>query len=160
MSSKIKSLKALKNLCQNLRKRRKRIVFTNGCFDLLHAGHVQYLEEARKQGDVLIVALNSDASVRKIKGPSRPLVAQKDRLRVIAGLESVNYVCLFGEDTPINAIRSLKPDVLIKGADWKHRDIVGSEFVQSYGGKVATVKYMKGRSTSQLIRKIASSSFK
>ncbi len=157
LTSKIKSLGSLKTLVFALRKQGKTIVFTNGCFDLLHVGHIKYLEEAKRFGDILIVALNSDASVRKIKGPGRPLVNQKDRLSIVAALASVDYVCLFGETTPIKGIRALRPDVLVKGADWKHKGIVGSEFVRSYGGKVATLKFIKGRSTSRMIKKIAKS---
>jgi D-beta-D-heptose 7-phosphate kinase/D-beta-D-heptose 1-phosphate adenosyltransferase len=155
LTSKIKSLGSLKRVVGTFRKRGKTIVFTNGCFDLLHVGHIKYLEEAKRQGDILIVALNSDASVRRIKGPRRPLVGQKNRLSIIAGLSSVDYVCLFGEATPIKVIRALRPDVLVKGADWKRKDILGSEFVRSYGGKVATVRFIKGCSTSRMIKKIA-----
>lgn len=155
LTSKIKSLKSLKKVARTLHKQGKTIVFTNGCFDLLHVGHIKYLEEAKRQGDILIVALNSDVSVRRIKGPRRPLVGQKDRLSIIAGLSSVDYVCLFGEATPIKVIKALRPDVLVKGADWKRKGIVGSELVRSYGGKVATVRFIKGRSTSRMIKKIA-----
>jgi len=159
LTSKIKSLKSLRSLTRTLHRQGSKIVFTNGCFDLLHAGHIHYLEEAKKLGDILIVAVNSDASVRKIKGPCRPLVGQKDRLRIVAALMSVDYVCLFSEATPIKVIRALRPDVLVKGADWKGKGIVGSEFVRSYGGKVATLKFIKGRSTTRLINKIAKAFF-
>ena len=155
LTAKIKPLRSLKNLVRNLQKQGKRIVFTNGCFDLLHVGHIHYLKEAKKLGDILIVGINRDASVRKIKGPRRPLVGQKDRLSIMAALESVDYVCLFGETTPIKIIRTLRPDVLVKGADWKRKGIVGSEFVKSYGGKVAALKFIRGHSTSRLIKKIA-----
>jgi len=155
LTSKIKSLNSLRILTRILHRQGKKIVFTNGCFDLLHAGHIKYLEEAKKLGDILIVALNSDASVRRIKGPGRPLVSQKDRSCIVAALTSVDYVCLFGEATPIKVIRALRPDVLVKGADWKGKGIVGSEFVKSYGAKVATIKLIKGRSTTRLIKKIA-----
>lgn len=157
LTSKIKSLNSLRSLTRTLHRQGKRIVFTNGCFDLLHAGHIKYLEDAKKLGDILIVAINGDASVRRIKGPCRPLVGQKDRLSIVAALASVDYVCLFGEATPIKVIRALRPDVLVKGADWKGKGIVGSEFVRSYGAKVATLKFMKGRSTTRLINKIAKS---
>ncbi|MFH1457728.1 MAG: D-glycero-beta-D-manno-heptose 1-phosphate adenylyltransferase [Candidatus Omnitrophota bacterium] len=158
MTSKIKTIRSLKRIVRKLRKHGKTIVFTNGCFDLLHAGHIKYLEEAKRRGDVLIVALNSDASVRRIKGVFRPLVPQGDRLFIVAALASVDYVCLFGQDTPIKAIRETRPDVLIKGADWKDKEIVGAGFVRSYGGKVQTGKLLRGRSTTSLIKKIVKAS--
>lgn len=131
------------------------MVFTNGCFDLLHYGHVKYLEDARRKGDCLIVAINSDASVRRIKGKGRPLVSQEDRLRTVAGLESVDYVTLFHEDTPLKIIRLVKPHILVKGSDWQRRDIAGKDIVLGCGGKVMTVKLIQGRSTTNLIKKIA-----
>jgi rfaE bifunctional protein nucleotidyltransferase chain/domain len=155
LTSKIKTLGSLRRIIRKLRKQGKTIVFTNGCFDLLHAGHIRYLEEAKRRGDILIVALNSDASVRKIKGAPRPLVPQGDRLVIVAALASVDYVCLFVQDTPIKVIRETRPDVLIKGADWEDKTIVGADFVRSYGGKVATGKFIRGRSTTSLIKKIA-----
>ena len=131
------------------------MVFTNGCFDLLHYGHVKYLEEARGKGDCLIVAINSDASVRRLKGKGRPLVSQVDRLRTVAGLESVDYVTLFHEETPLKIINLVKPHILVKGSDWESCDIVGKDIVLGCGGKVMTVKLIKGRSTTNLIKKIA-----
>lgn len=153
--SKIKTLKELKKIVSCLKSKGKKVVFTNGCFDLLHYGHINYLEEAKKKGDILVVAINSDTSVRKIKGDKRPLVCQKDRLRMVAALESVDYVVLFKEDTPFDTIKFLKPDILIKGADWNINNIVGRKFVLSYGGRVSTIKLVKGYSTTNLIRKIA-----
>lgn len=155
LEKKIKQLKELQEIIARLKAKGKKVVFTNGCFDLLHYGHVQYLEEAKRKGDILVVALNSDASVRRIKGKKRPLVSQKDRLKVVAALESVDYVVVFEEDTPLKAIKLLKPDILIKGADWQKSNIVGGDFVTSYGGRVATVKLSAGRSTTKLIKKIA-----
>ena len=134
------------------------MVFTNGCFDLLHYGHVRYLEEAKQKGDCLVVAINSDSSVKRIKGARRPLVGQKDRLRIIAGLESVDYVTLFHEDTPLKVISLVKPHILVKGSDWDKSDIVGKDVVLGYGGKVMTVRLVKGRSTRNLIKKIARTS--
>lgn len=145
----------LKRISSFLKKRRKKIVFTNGCFDLIHYGHVKYLNDAKKKGDVLIVGLNSDSSIKRIKGSRRPVMGQKDRLGVIAALESVNFVVLFDEDTPLPLITLIRPHVLVKGADWKKKDIVGSSFVRSYGGKVETVRFVPGKSTTGLIRKIA-----
>jgi D-beta-D-heptose 7-phosphate kinase/D-beta-D-heptose 1-phosphate adenosyltransferase len=154
---KIKSITRLKKIIKQLKAKGKKIVFTNGCFDLLHYGHVKYLQDAKKKGDILIVGINSDASVRKIKGKKRPLVHEKDRLRIIAALESVDYVVLFKEDSPLKIIKSLRPDVLIKGADWNKNNIVGSGIVLSYGGKVNTIELIKERSTTNLIKKIAKS---
>jgi D-beta-D-heptose 7-phosphate kinase/D-beta-D-heptose 1-phosphate adenosyltransferase len=137
-----------------LRAKKERIVFTNGCFDILHAGHVKYLRKAKALGDILVLGLNSDSSIRRIKGPSRPVVNQKDRAAVISSLGCVDYVAVFGEDTPIKVIKAVKPDILVKGADWKAGNIVGADLVDSYGGKVATIPLVKGRSTSDIIRRI------
>ena len=154
IDNKIKKLVKLKNIISRLKTQGKAIVFTNGCFDLLHYGHVKYLQEAKRKGDILIVAINSDASVRKIKGNKRPITHEKDRLSLIAALESVDYVFLFNEETPLRVIKELKPDILVKGADWKKPDIVGCDFVLSYGGKVSTLELVKGYSTTNLIKKI------
>ena len=153
--SKVKKLSSLKRIAVALKKKGRKIVFTNGCFDILHYGHVMYLEKARRTGDCLIVGINSDLSVKRIKGPHRPVVNEFDRARVLAGLESVDFVAIFNEETPLKLIKALKPDLLIKGSDWKNKGIVGSDFVRSYGGKVLTVKLAKGRSTTNLIKKIA-----
>jgi len=138
-----------------LKQKGKRIVFTNGCFDILHYGHVKYLQDARSKGDYLVVAVNSDSSVKKIKAKNRPVIAQGDRLKTVAALASVDFVVLFNEDNPLRLIKTLKPDILIKGADWSKQKIIGADFVESYGGKVLTVKLVKGRSTSAIIEKIA-----
>lgn len=153
--TKIKTLGQLKKIAASLRSKKKIIVFTNGCFDLLHYGHVKYLEEAKLKGDILIVGLNSDSSVKKIKGKNRPIVNEADRLRVLAGLGCVDFVTLFNEDTPLKIIQALKPDILVKGADWHKTNIVGSEIVSRCGGKVATIKLAAGRSTTNIIKKIA-----
>ena len=152
---KIKNLRELKKIISNLKSRRKKIVFTNGCFDLLHYGHVRYLEDAKKKGDILVVAVNSDASIRRIKGNNRPILGEKDRLSIIAALESVDYVISFNQDTPLKIIKALKPDVLIKGSDWNIKTMVGADFVLSYGGRVSTVKLIPSRSTTNLIKTIA-----
>lgn len=133
----------------------QRIVFTNGCFDLLHAGHVTYLERARKLGDRLIVGLNTDRSVSALKGPSRPVIHEADRARVMAALESVDAVILFDEDTPLNLIHAIRPDVLAKGSDYAEDQVVGGQEVKSWGGKVALVELVPGRSTSGIIGKLA-----
>jgi D-beta-D-heptose 7-phosphate kinase/D-beta-D-heptose 1-phosphate adenosyltransferase len=155
LEEKVKSLATLKRIVAGLKKSGKKIVFTNGCFDLMHFGHAKYLEDARKEGDVLIVAVNSDSSIKRIKSEKRPIVDERNRLRLVAALESVDYVTLFSEDTPLKTIRALKPDVLVKGADWNQDDVVGGDFVRSYGGCVSTVKLVQGLSTSNLIYKIA-----
>ena len=129
LATKIKNAAELKKIASGLKAKGKKIVFTNGCFDLLHYGHVKYLEDAKKKGDILIVGLNSDASVKRIKGGNRPILTQKDRIRVVAGLESVDYAVLFKEDTPLKLIKSIKPDILAKGADWNKKTIVGADFV-------------------------------
>jgi len=155
LKTKIKNLTELKKIIANFKARGKKIVFTNGCFDLLHYGHIKYLEDAKSMGDILVVAINSDSSVRKIKGIKRPIINKHDRLRTVAALASVDYVVPFNENTPIKVIKLLKPNVLVKGADWKKNDIVGCNFVLSYGGRVSTVKLVRGHSTSNLIKKIA-----
>jgi rfaE bifunctional protein nucleotidyltransferase chain/domain len=134
-------------------KSKKTTVFTNGCFDLLHKGHVTYLEQAKKLGSLLIVALNSDASTRRLKGKERPLNVLADRMEVIAALESVDYVTWFEEDTPLNLIRKLRPKILVKGGDWSADKIVGGTDVISWGGKVKSLPYIKGSSTTELIKK-------
>jgi D-beta-D-heptose 7-phosphate kinase/D-beta-D-heptose 1-phosphate adenosyltransferase len=152
---KIVSFNVIRPLCSKLRAKGKKIVLTNGCFDILHAGHVRYLKKAKAFGDILVVGLNSDRSVRAIKGPTRPVVGQNDRAEVLSALECVDYVTVFGELTPVKLIKAVRPAVLVKGADWKIGDIAGSDFVSSYGGKTLTVSLVKGRSTSGIIRKIS-----
>lgn len=136
----------------------KKVVFTNGCFDLIHVGHVRYLHEARKQGDILIVGVNSDDSVRELKGPGKPFVSEFERLEVLAGLESVDYVTLFAEDTPIRLIETIKPDVHVKGGDYKLKDLPEAETVTAYGGKVVIVPFDRtdtiGKSTSHIAGRI------
>ncbi len=141
---------------QTLIHKKHKAVFTNGCFDILHKGHVTYLEKARSLGDSLIVALNSDQSVQRMKGPERPINTLADRLEVIAALESVDFVTWFEEDTPLEVIRLLKPQILVKGGDWKIDQIVGSKDVVSWGGKVYSLDYIPGQSTSEIIAKARS----
>jgi len=136
------------------RNRKKIIVFTNGCFDILHRGHVELLREAKGLGDILVVGLNSDASVRRLKGRGRPLVGERDRAYVLAALEAVDRVVIFGEDTPLEAIRALEPDVLVKGAEYGREEIVGASIVEESGGRVKRVPMRKGFSTTSLIRKV------
>lgn len=129
----------------------RRIVFTNGCFDILHVGHIRLLEKAKRLGDLLVVGLNSDASVRKLKGPHRPVNPEGARAEVLASLKVVDHVLLFSEETPEGLIRQIRPDVLIKGGDWKKREVVGRTFVESYGGKVTLFPVVKGYSTTGLL---------
>jgi D-beta-D-heptose 7-phosphate kinase/D-beta-D-heptose 1-phosphate adenosyltransferase len=132
----------------------KKIVFTNGCFDLIHLGHVKYFQFAKSQGDLLVVGVNTDAGIRQLKGPSRPIINQDDRLGVLEELTSINYVVPFDQPTPIELITAIKPDVLVKGADYKKENIVGSDFVETYGGRVALAPLVDGRSTSSVIQRI------
>ena len=154
IQSKIVDAPALAVKLKDLREAGKRIVFTNGCFDLLHVGHVRYLTAARKEGDVLVVGLNSDASIKMIKGSQRPIVEQAQRSEILASLQLVDYVTFFDEPDPLALIQRLKPAVLVKGADWSAEDIVGADFVKSRGGRVVRVPLVKGMSSSTLIERI------
>jgi rfaE bifunctional protein nucleotidyltransferase chain/domain len=147
-------LEHLVKIRKTLRRRGKRVVFTNGTFDIIHRGHVEYLAAARAMGDVLIVGLNTDASIRRIKGNGRPINPQRDRAVVLSSLASVDYVCLFGADTPAMLIRRLVPDVLVKGADWKKSAIVGADLVRAHGGAVRRVRLTRGRSTTGVIERV------
>ena len=131
----------------------KKIVFTNGCFDLLHVGHVRYLQQARLLGDVLVVGVNSDASVKRLKGPERPIQNEKDRAEILAALECVNYSIVFSEDDPLRLIQDLQPDILTKGGDWAPDKIIGSDFVTQRGGQVFSLQFVDGKSTTRLIEK-------
>ena len=153
ISKKILGLPALLKRLPALRRQGKTIAFTNGCFDLMHIGHVKYLEDAARGNRILIVGLNADKSINRIKGPSRPIVAQKSRAAVLAALESVDFVVIFNEDTPYKLIAAIKPDILIKGADWKGKSVVGEDLVK----KLEFVKYIKGFSTTNIIEKIIKS---
>lgn len=136
-----------------LKSQNKKIVFTNGCFDLLHVGHVRYLQEAKKLGDILVIGVNSDASIRRLKGPSRPVQTEEDRAEILAALGCVDFTVIFTEDTPKNLIEAVKPDVLVKGGDWKTDQIVGSDFVMAHGGQVLSLQFVDGKSTTKLIEK-------
>ena len=154
MISKILKLTDLIQKVKNLRKSGKQIVFTNGCFDILHVGHVRYLADARSEGDVLVVGLNSDASVKSIKPDNRPIVTQEQRAEVLAGLVFVDFITIFDESDPLALISAIKPDILVKGADWKEKEIVGADVVKACGGKVVRVEVVPGISTSRIIRRI------
>ena len=133
------------------------VVFTNGCFDIIHRGHTQYLAEAKALGDILVVGVNSDRSVRALKGDTRPIVPEDDRAHVVAALSSVDLVCLFDEDTPLELITAIVPDILVKGAGYERDTIVGADFVEGHGGKVAAVEELRGRSTRGIIARILDS---
>ncbi len=154
LQSKIVSINEIKGIVEQLKRKGKKIGFTNGCFDILHAGHVLYLERSKSLVDILVLGLNSDNSIKRIKGARRPINGERDRAIVVAGLESVDWVVIFDDDTPIKLIELVKPDVLIKGADWKDKGIVGGDFVKSYGGRVEFVGLYEGRSTTSVIEKI------
>jgi D-beta-D-heptose 7-phosphate kinase/D-beta-D-heptose 1-phosphate adenosyltransferase len=151
---KICDLAQLLQKVESWKKNKQKIEFTNGCFDLLHAGHVPYLEAAKKRGDKLILGLNTDRSVSALKGPTRPVVNENDRARVIAALESVDAVILFDEDTPLNLINTIKPDVIAKGSDYTADQVVGGREVESWGGEIALIDLVAGRSTSNIIKKM------
>jgi len=154
MKQKIKTRKGLLRIMKDLKAKGKRIVFTNGCFDLLHIGHVRYLEEAKAMGDVLVVGVNSDTSVRKLKGPKRPILPEDERTEILSGLGCVDYVTLFDEIDPLKLITSLRPDLLVKGGDWTKEQIVGRDEVERSGGEVFVIPFVKRASTSNLIETI------
>lgn len=154
MSEFIKSLEDLTVIRAQLKTANKKVVFTNGVFDILHAGHVDYINKAKAKGDILIVALNSDSSVKNIKGELRPIVPQHERAFIIANLKAVDYVTYFNEDTPYETIKILVPDVLVKGADWSHDKIVGKDIVEANGGSVQTIEFVNQTSTTNIIKTV------
>jgi D-beta-D-heptose 7-phosphate kinase/D-beta-D-heptose 1-phosphate adenosyltransferase len=154
MKQKIKERKTLLRIIKNLKTKGKRIVFTNGCFDLLHIGHIRYLEEAKALGDVLVVGVNSDSSVRKLKGPQRPILPEEERTEILSGLGCVDFITLFDEIDPLKLITSLQPNVLVKGGDWTKEQTVGREVVERSGGEVVILPFVQGASTSNLIETI------
>jgi len=153
-TQKIKTLKEMILLRADLKNSGKKLVFTNGCFDILHVGHVRYLNQARALGDALVVAINSDRSTRDIKGPSRPIVPEAERAEILAALSCVDYVIIFDDATPRDVIGSIVPDVLVKGADWSIDEIVGRDTVESSGGVVLSIPLVEGASTTEIIRKV------
>jgi rfaE bifunctional protein nucleotidyltransferase chain/domain len=154
-SAKIKTAAALARLRRRLRDEGRTVVFTNGCFDLLHAGHIRLFLEAKKLGDILIVALNSDVSIRRLKGKSRPVFPLVERLEILGAVEDIDFLTSFSEDTPQRIIAAILPDVLVKGGDWRPDQVVGREEVEGAGGRVVIVPYLAGRSTSSMIRRSA-----
>lgn len=154
MSAKLKSLDDLVAIAAQARRDGKSVVFTNGCFDILHRGHVHVLRQAKALGDFLIVALNSDRSVKAIKGPRRPVLSEIDRVELIGAMEMVDYVVLFDEPDPYKLIAAIKPDVLAKGGDWSAEKVIGADGVEQAGGRVALIPYLKGFSSSEIIERI------
>jgi D-beta-D-heptose 7-phosphate kinase/D-beta-D-heptose 1-phosphate adenosyltransferase len=152
--SKIKNLDVLTAIITAEKARGKRVVFTNGCFDLLHAGHVKYLQKARGLGDLLVLGLNSDASVRRLKGEKRPLIGEDERAHILAALDCIDYVVLFDQDTPLELITALKPLILAKGGDYTAEGVVGKEVVEAYGGRVELVTFVDGKSTTNIIERV------
>lgn len=138
---------------ETFRKNNEKIVFTNGCFDLLHVGHIRYLREAKSLGQRLVVGINSDSSVKKLKGPSRPVQIEFERAEILSDLKSVDLVVIFDQETPEELIKAVRPDILVKGGDWSIDKIVGAQFVQSYGGQVKSLQFVPGRSTSDIIKR-------
>ena len=154
MSGKLKNLDELTELAAQARQNGKSVVFTNGCFDILHRGHVHILRQAKAAGDVLIVALNSDRSVKEIKGGKRPVLPETDRIELIGAMEMVDYVIVFDEPDPYKLIAAIKPDVLAKGGDWSAEKIIGADVVEQAGGRIVMIPYLKGFSTSEIIERI------
>lgn len=154
MHGKIGEIHEIKAIVAKAKSEGKKVVFTNGCFDLMHRGHLHLLREAKKLGDLLIVGMNSDRSVKKIKGPERPILPAQERAELIAALEMVDYVTSFDEPDPYAVIKELRPNVLVKGGDWAKEGIAGREIVEEEGGKVAVIPYLEGYSTTEIIQKI------
>ena len=152
--SNIKNIDELVEIRKNLKAENKTVVFTNGCFDIIHAGHVDYLTKSKALGDILIVGVNSDFSVRKIKGEKRPILSERERAYIISNIKPVDYVTLFDEDTPGKLIETLVPDILVKGADWAIENIVGRDIVVANGGEVKTIEFVNDQSTSKIIKTV------
>jgi rfaE bifunctional protein nucleotidyltransferase chain/domain len=157
VSGKLKSLEEIKAIVVEARNNRKKVAFTNGCFDLLHRGHVHVLRQARACGDVLIVGINSDESVKQIKGSTRPVLPESDRCELLGAMEMVDFVILFNESDPYDLIAAIQPDVLVKGGDWNSEKIIGADLVEEAGGSVVVVPYIKGFSTTEIIERIRNS---
>lgn len=154
MDKKFKKLTDLVEIRNQLKHQDKKVVFTNGCFDLLHSGHIHLFREARKKGDVFIVAVNDDYSIRKIKGASRPIFPLKERIEILAAIEDIDYLTSFSEEIPQKIIARLQPDVLVKGGDWRPEEVVGKREVEDAGGKVEIIPYLEGRSSSDIVKRI------
>jgi D-beta-D-heptose 7-phosphate kinase/D-beta-D-heptose 1-phosphate adenosyltransferase len=158
MDKKFKKPADLVNIREQLKQKGKKVVFANGCFDLLHSGHIYLFREAKKRGDVFIVAVNDDSSIKKIKGTSRPIFPLKERIEILGAIEDVDYLTSFSEETPQKIIAMLLPDVLVKGGDWKPEEVVGKKEVEEAGGEVVIIPYLEGCSSSDIVKRIVSSS--
>ncbi len=154
MNKKVKTLEDLKKIRERYKREGKTVVFTNGCFDVLHSGHTHLFRQAKECGDILIVAVNDDRSVRDLKGPARPVFPLEERLEVLEAIESIDYLTSFSQPTPRELIRTLLPDVLVKGGDWKPDEVVGRDEVEGAGGRVVIISYLPGRSSSEILKKI------
>ena len=154
MKNKLKTWEEIAGIIKDLKNQNKKIVFTNGCFDILHSGHVQYLAEAKELGDILILGLNSDSSVKRLKGETRPINNESERVVVLSALCSISYIVIFNEDTPYKLINHIKPNILVKGGDWRSKDIVGFDIVSSYNGEVKSLSFIEGKSTTDIINKL------
>src|SRR6056297_926342 len=150
----MKNLISRKSVFKYFQKLNDKIVFTNGCFDILHVGHVRYLNKAKQLGDILVIGLNSDSSVKIIKGEKRPIIPEKERAEMLLALKAVDYVVIFEEETPYSLIKEINPDILVKGGDWDIKDIVGGKIVKKNGGMVKNINYVNGKSTTNIIDKI------
>jgi rfaE bifunctional protein nucleotidyltransferase chain/domain len=157
MDDKFKKLADLVTIRRQLKQKDKKVVFTNGCFDLLHSGHIHLLREAKKKGDVFIVAVNDDSSIKKLKGTSRPIFPLEERIEILEAIENIDYLVSFSEETPQKTIAQLLPDVLVKGGDWRPEEVVGKKEVEEAGGEVMIIPYLEGRSSSEIIKRIVSS---
>ncbi len=157
MDKKFKKLADLVTIRSQLKHKGKKVVFTNGCFDLLHSGHIHLFREARKEGDVFIVAVNEDSSIKKIKETSRPIFPLEERIEILEAIEDIDYLVSFSEETPQKIIARLLPDVLVKGGDWKPEEVVGKKDVEEAGGEVVIIPYLEGRSSSEIVKRIVSS---
>jgi len=152
--SKIKTFTEIEKISRQLKKEGKKIVFTNGCFDILHTGHIRLLKKAKSLGDLLIVGVNTDASVRRLKGKGRPFVKEKDRAEILSSLEMVDYIVLFSQNTPFELIKRVRPDILVKGGDYKTEEVVGRKIVEREGGSVYIFPLVKGISTTEIAKRI------
>jgi D-beta-D-heptose 7-phosphate kinase/D-beta-D-heptose 1-phosphate adenosyltransferase len=157
MDKKFKKTADLVKIRNQLKHKGRKVVFTNGCFDLLHSGHIHLFREAKKKGDVFVVAVNDDASIKKIKGTSRPIFPLKERIEILGAIEEIDYLTSFSEETPQKIIAQLLPDVLVKGGDWKPEQVVGKKEVEEVGGKVVIIPYLEGSSSSEIVKRIVSS---
>ena len=157
MDKKFKKLADLVNIRIQLKRKDKKVVFTNGCFDLLHSGHIHLFREAKKRGDIFIVAVNDDSSIKEIKGTSRPIFPLKERIEILGAIEDIDYLASFSEETPQKIIARLLPDVLVKGGDWRPEEVVGKKEVEEAGGEVVIIPYLEGRSSSEIVKRIVSS---